>query len=153
VVDLKPNAAAIADLKALGIDSAEMRWLALCDYLNELRTETQRAINSLMLVAEFLDLAEMNAKQRGSQLRPGLCECGETLDETNMREFGALDHYEYWLCDRPTRCMPTHYLVGNDYLTAQAALLKRYKGKAAERAREITTSCIPIYIREFLHAR
>jgi hypothetical protein len=144
---LKTDDTAIADLQALGIDSAELRWFAVRDYLDELRRDGDRAQNALMLVAEFLDLAEQNAQLRGAQLKPGLCECGEIIDNSNI-----VEHWDYWLCPYPMKVVPTHYLVGNDYLTAQATLLKRFSGKTAERVRKITTEWIPIDIREFIGA-
>ena len=56
----------IADeLTALGIDSAELRVLAVRDYLVECRQAALKSLNRLMLIAEFYDHAELNAMQRG----------------------------------------------------------------------------------------
>ncbi len=62
--------AAIDDLDALGIDSAELRWLAVRDYLDEMQRDVIRQVNALFLVAEFLDLAEDNAHRRGEADSP-----------------------------------------------------------------------------------
>ena len=52
------------DLADLGIDSAQLRWLAARHYTQELRDEDMRQIRRVWFLATFFDYAEQNAIER-----------------------------------------------------------------------------------------
>jgi hypothetical protein len=61
---------AAEDLRGLGIDRAELRWLAARDYLGELRRERGALAFQMVVGAAFLDLAERWAEMRGVPAQP-----------------------------------------------------------------------------------
>jgi hypothetical protein len=133
----KAHATAIADLEALGVDSAELRWLATRDYLDDQAEEVSRKINALFLIIEFLDRAEANAIRRGAP--------ASTFDSWHppgskqrawMDAHGIGDNGTYG-----------PRLVAADYLTARSAVLERYEGKARARAIEILNEYVPLDLR------
>lgn len=74
-------------LRALGIDSPDLRWLAACDYLDELRDLGVRAINrvGVLLLAE--GMAEENAAARGDAGWPNLLDMTDACERIR-RYFG-----------------------------------------------------------------
>lgn len=54
-----------ADLAAMGIDSANLRWLAARNLIRKGREAANRRFERIWLVATFLDAAELNAIRRG----------------------------------------------------------------------------------------
>lgn len=108
-----------SDLDALGIDSANLRWLAARDLIDELSAGASKQINALFLATEFLDLAEWNAIRR----------LAGHIDIAQWIEWG-----------------PT--LIDRDYLEARSVILSRYKGLARERARTIVDEVSPPQLRK-----
>ena len=53
------------DLRALGIDRAELRWEAVCGFLDELRDGSRRAVRHRVVLALATGFAEDSAKLRG----------------------------------------------------------------------------------------
>lgn len=135
------NETVIADLHALDIDSAELRWYATRDYLEEQRVIVTRQINAVFLIAEFLDRMEANAFRRG--------ESPSCVDEP---EFGCTCRRSavLGLCDR----FFAPKLIAADYLTARSLVVGAYKGKARERAIEILDPyMLPVLRKENSRAR
>jgi len=127
-----------ADLSAMGIDSAELRWLAARDYIAEQGEASTRKFNAAFLVAELLDLAEANAIARGEPPStfeawfPPDSEMRAWLDAQGIGDDGGYGPR----------------LLAIDYLTARALILSRYKGRARERAMEILEPYVPAALRD-----
>jgi hypothetical protein len=135
---------AATDLAELGIDSPAIRWLAVRDYLIDWRKDQKRQVNRVYISAWFVDLAESNALKRGVKLEPGLCGCGEILDDANFG-LASEHHYDYWLCDQPISRWPSvRYcdLLGNDFLQALSTLSEYFPPKFAPRLREIAKDMV-----------
>jgi hypothetical protein len=113
---------AVDMLDAMGIDSAELRWLAVRDYIAELEREADRKINAVWLIATFLDLCETNAHRRGEPpwrcVGEDPCACAIPGIRACARLWGPR-------------------LIAADYLTARSVALAPYKGKARERGLDV----------------
>jgi hypothetical protein len=110
-----------SDLDVLEIDSPGLRWLAARDYIAEQGQAVSRQINAVVLIAEFVDLAEQNAIRRLG--REALC----------------------IILDRGDWGVP---LVAVDYLTARSMVLGRYEGKTRDKARDILDEFVPPNLRK-----
>jgi hypothetical protein len=120
-------------LDGLEIDSAELRWLAVRDYLGELEREAERKVNAIWLIATFLDRCEANAMRRGEPaercIGEGGCACEYPRLGPCARAWGP-------------RLTPA------DYLTGRFAALAPYSGKARERALDILEPFMPPLLRK-----
>jgi hypothetical protein len=124
---------AIADLQALNIDSAELRWLAVRDYLYELGQGVSRQIKAIFLIAEFLDRCEANAFRRGEPMPGTFCigfaPCWGRGDKCGRHQWGPK-------------------LIAADYLTARLLTVAPYKGSVRLRAIDILEPYMPPYLRK-----
>lgn len=135
----------VADLAALNIDSPDMRWLAVRDYLDDLQATALKKLNAVWLAAEFMDLVEANAlmrlggpnalvKARNMAMMLGAF-YGSDLTPAIM---------DYGLCKALEVSSLSYAPI--DYLQARSVILRRYHGKARERARAIIERHSPLPI-------
>lgn len=75
-------------LRWLGIDSPDLRWLAVRDYLAELRVERERIINRALISILACGFAEENAARRGGWPVPTLHDFTEARERVR-RVYGA----------------------------------------------------------------
>lgn len=60
-----------ANLHALGIPEAELRWLAACDYLREMKRDHIAKVNRILVLFYASEIAEENMRMRGDEV-PGV---------------------------------------------------------------------------------
>jgi hypothetical protein len=108
----------VDDLRALGVDSAEIRWDAVRDYLAEIHGLRAKSLNALTLILWFLYLADKNMLiRRGLPLN--LLDDPKALGRTMQPEI-------------------------IDLLAARSEAVARYEGKVRERAMTILCDFMPI---------